>query len=122
MAVYSVCANAVLIAELCVGGIIGLIQNIAGILYGEWDYFGIRTLCRKVLTYSYIAIAVLLVAFLALPQVIAKLFGITEGEMLVLCKMALRIFACSCGKIPVFLVRGLLPIIQKGGIINVIKI
>lgn len=95
MAVYSVCANAVLIAELCVGGIIGLIQNIAGILYGERDYFGIRTLCRKVLTYSYIAIAVLLVAFLALPQVIASLFGITEGEMLALCKMALRIFACS---------------------------
>lgn len=95
MAVYSVCVNAVLIAELCVGGIIGLIQNIAGILYGEWDYFGIRTLCRKVLTYSYIAIAVRLVAFLALPQVIASLFGITEGEMLALCKMALRIFACS---------------------------
>ena len=95
MAVYSVCANAVLIAELCVGGIIGLIQNIAGILYGERDYFGIRTLCRRVLTYSYIAIAVLLVAFLALPQVIAGLFGITEGEMLALCKIALRIFACS---------------------------
>ena len=95
MAVYSVCANAVLIAELCVGGIIGLIQNIAGILYGERDYFGIRTLCRKVLTYSYLAIAVLLLLFLAVPQVIAGLFGITEGNMLGLCKMALRIFACS---------------------------
>ena len=94
MAVYSVCANAVLIAELCVGGIIGLIQNIAGILYGERDYFGIRTLCRKVLTYSYLAIAVLLLLFLAVPQVIAGLFGITEGNMLGLCKMALRIFAC----------------------------
>ena len=37
MAVYSVCANAVLIAELCVGGIIGLVQNS---LRGEgllWD-------------------------------------------------------------------------------------
>lgn len=95
MAVYSVCANAVLIAELCVGGIIGLIQNIAGILYGERDYYGIRTLCRRVLTYSYIAIAVLLLVFLAVPQVIAGLFGITGGEMLGLCKMALRIFACS---------------------------
>lgn len=95
MAVYSVCANAVLIAELCVGGIIGLISNIAGILYGERDYYGIRTLCRRVLLYSYAAIAVLLVLFLAIPQLIAGLFGITDGQMLALCKTALRIFACS---------------------------
>lgn len=95
MAVYAVCVNAVLIAELCVGGVIGLIPNIAGILYGERDYYGIRTLCKRVLTYSYIAIAVLLLVFLAVPQVIAGLFGITEGDMLALCKTALRIFACS---------------------------
>ena len=95
MAVYSVCANAVLIAELCVGGIIGLIPNIAGILYGERDYYGIRMLCRKVLLYSYLAIAVLLFLFLAFPQAIAALFGIEGGEMLALCKTALRIFACS---------------------------
>lgn len=95
MAVYSVCANAVLIAELCVGGIIGLIPNIAGILYGEKDYYGIRVLCKKVLAYSYLAIVVLLFIFLAFPQAIAGLFGITEGEMLQLSKMALRIFACG---------------------------
>lgn len=95
MAVYSVCANAVLIAELCVGGIIGLVPSIAGILYGERDYYGIRVLCKRVLLYSYAAIAVLLCLFLAFPQWIAGLFGITGGSMLSLCKMALRIFACS---------------------------
>ena len=95
MAVYSVCANAVLIAELCVGGIIGLVQNIAGILYGERDYYGIRTLCKRVLTYSYMAIVILLVIFFAVPGLIAGLFGITEGNMLAMCEMALRIFACS---------------------------
>ena len=95
MAVYSVCANAVLIAELCVGGIIGLVQNIAGILYGERDYYGIRTLCKRVLSYSYMAIVILLIIFFAVPGWIAGLFGITEGDMLALCEMALRIFACS---------------------------
>lgn len=95
MAVYSVCANAVLIAELCVGGIIGLVQNIAGILYGERDYYGIKSLCRRVLAYSYLAIAALLLVFLAVPQAVAGLFGITQGDMLELCKIALRIFACS---------------------------
>ncbi len=95
MAVYSVCANAVLIAELCVGGIIGLVQNIAGILYGERDYYGIRALCKKVLVYSYTAIAALLLLFLAAPGFIARLFGITGGDMLGMCSMALRIFALS---------------------------
>lgn len=95
MAVYSVCANAVLIAELCVGGIIGLVPNIAGILYGERDYYGIRALCKRVLVYSYFMIAVLLFIFLVFPQAIAGLFGITEGRMLLMCKTALRIFACG---------------------------
>lgn len=95
MAVYSVCANAVLIAELCVGGIIGLVPNIAGILYGEKDYYGIRALCKKVFAYSYFAIGGLVLVFLIFPQGIAGLFGITEGGMLELCKTALRIFACS---------------------------
>lgn len=95
MAVYSVCANAVLIAELCVGGIIGLVSNIAGILYGERDYYGIRILCRRVLAYSYLAIAVLVLLFFAAPQAIAWLFGITQGNMLEICKTALRIYACS---------------------------
>lgn len=95
MAVYSVCSNAVLIAELCVGGIIGLVPNIAGILYGEKDYYGIRALCRKVLRYSYSAIAVLLVFFFLCPQAVARMFGITQGEMLGMCRTSLRIFACG---------------------------
>jgi Na+-driven multidrug efflux pump/anti-sigma regulatory factor (Ser/Thr protein kinase) len=95
MAVYSVCANAVLIAELCVGGIIGLVQNIAGILFGERDYYGIRMLCRRVVTYSYAAIVILLGLFLAFPDVIAGLFGIRQGELARTSSMALRIFACS---------------------------
>ena len=95
MAVYSVCANAVLIAELCVGGVIGLVPSIAGILYGERDYYGIRVLSKRVLAYSYLAIAALLAVFLVFPQAIAGLFGIADGEMLALCKTALRIFACS---------------------------
>ena len=95
MAVYSVCANAVLIAELCVGGIIGLIPNIAGILYGERDYYGIRALCKRVLAYSYLTIALLLLLFLLFPQWIAGLFGISGGELFRMCISALRIFAFS---------------------------
>lgn len=95
MAIYSVCVNAVLIAELFVGGIIGLIPSIAGVLFGEKDYFGVRVLCKKILQYSYITIAVLMAVFLFLPQGIAMLFGIRSGEMAEMTYMALRIFALS---------------------------
>ena len=33
--------------EMLSGGIIGIIPDMAGILYGEKDYYGIRALCKK---------------------------------------------------------------------------
>ena len=47
MAVFTVCDNVLLIVEMLTGGIIGVIPNVAGILYGEKDYVGIRVLCNK---------------------------------------------------------------------------
>ena len=54
MAVFTVCDNVLLIVEMLTGGIIGVIPNVAGILFGEKDYVGIRVLCKKMLKYSYI--------------------------------------------------------------------
>ena len=47
MAVFTVCDNVLLIVEMLTGGIIGVIPNVAGILFGEKDYVGIRVLCKK---------------------------------------------------------------------------
>lgn len=55
MAVYTVCDNVLMIVEMITAGIIGVIPNIAGILYGEKDYFGIRALCKRVLVLSAVA-------------------------------------------------------------------
>ena len=49
MAVFTVCDNVLLIVEMLTGGIIGVIPNVAGILFGEKDYVGIRVLCKKML-------------------------------------------------------------------------
>lgn len=57
MAVFTVCDNVLLIVEMLTGGIIGVIPNVAGILFGEKDYVGIRVLCKKMLKYSYIVLA-----------------------------------------------------------------
>lgn len=57
MTIYTVCQNVLMIVEMLTAGIIGVIPNMAGILYGEKDYYGIRALCKKTLSYSIITAA-----------------------------------------------------------------
>ncbi len=92
MAVYTVCANVVLLVMLLVGGIIGTIVSIGGVIYGERDYFGLRCLVKNVLVYSYAVLAVLLVILLCFTQYVVALFGITGGPLLEISVPALRIF------------------------------
>ncbi len=95
MAVYTVCANVVLLVELLVGGIIGTIASIGGVIYGEKDYFGIRSLVKHVLIYSYAVLLVILIILWVFPQYVVALFGITEGVLSSMASAALRIFVCS---------------------------
>lgn len=93
MAVFTVCDNVLLIVEMLTGGIIGVIPNVAGILYGEKDYMGIRVLCKKMLKYSYIVLALIFVAIMAFTEQITILFGSGGGELGRQMVYALRIFA-----------------------------
>ncbi len=95
MAVYTVCANVVLLVELLVVGIIGTIASIGGVIYGEKDYFGIRSLVKHVLIYSYAVLLVILIILWVFPQYVVALFGITEGVLSSMASAALRIFVCS---------------------------
>ena len=92
MAVYTVCTNVVLLVELLVGGIIGTIASIGGVIYGEKDYFGIKSLVKNVLLYSYIVLAFVLAVLLCFTQYVVALFGISGGELLDISVAALRIF------------------------------
>ena len=93
MAVFTVCDNVLLIVEMLTGGIIGVIPNVAGILFGEKDYLGIRVLCKKMLKYSYIVLAVIFVAIMLFTEQITILFGSGGGELGRQMVYALRIFA-----------------------------
>lgn len=93
MAVFTVCDNVLLIVEMLTGGIIGVIPNVAGILFGEKDYVGIRVLCKKMLKYSYIVLAVIFVFIMLFTEQITILFGSGGGELGVQMVNALRIFA-----------------------------
>lgn len=92
MAVYTVCTNVVLLVELLVGGIIGTIASIGGVIYGEKDYFGIKSLVKNVLIYSYAVLAFVLVILLCFTQYVVALFGISGGQLLTISVSALRIF------------------------------
>ena len=93
MAVFTVCDNVLLIVEMLTGGIIGVIPNVAGILFGEKDYVGIRVLCNKMLKYSYIVLAGIFAIIMAFTEQITILFGSGGGELGRQMVDALRIFA-----------------------------
>ena len=93
MAVFTVCDNVLLIVEMLTGGIIGVIPNVAGILFGEKDYVGIRVLCKKMLKYSYILLAVIFVFIMLFTEEITVMFGSGGGELGSHMVQALRIFA-----------------------------
>lgn len=100
MAVYTVCTNVVLLVELLIGGMIGTIASIGGVIYGEKDYFGIKSLVKNVLVYSYSVLAVVLVVLLVFTKYVVALFGISEGELLAMSVPSLRIFVFC---LPVYL-------------------
>lgn len=92
MAVYTVCTNVVLMVELIVGGIIGTIASIGGVIYGEKDYFGIKSLVKNVLVYSYSVLAAVLIILFCFTGQVVSLFGISGGELLDISVKSLRIF------------------------------
>jgi O-antigen/teichoic acid export membrane protein len=92
MAIYTVCENVLLIVEMFSAGIIGIVPNMVGILYGEKDYVNIRLVCKKVLIYTAIISVILFVLIMALTSFVAAMFGVTEGGLLNETVPVLRIF------------------------------
>ncbi len=92
VAVYTVCLNVVLIVELFLGGIIGAMEKIGGIIYGEKDYFGLRCVTRNILVYSYGLLTVLMLLLFIFARQAAGMFGIDDEDLLMASQVALRIF------------------------------
>lgn len=92
MAVYTVCDNVLMIVEMITAGIIGVIPNIAGILYGEKDYFGIRALCKRVLVLSAAATVCIFALVMAFTRSITVMFGVDDPALSSMMVTALRIF------------------------------
>jgi Na+-driven multidrug efflux pump/anti-sigma regulatory factor (Ser/Thr protein kinase) len=92
MTIYTVCENVLMIVEMFSAGVIGIVPNMVGILYGEKDYVNVRFICKKVLIYSAIVSVVLLVLILTLTNLVAAMFGVTESNLLSETVPVLRLF------------------------------
>lgn len=92
MVVYTICANVVLLVELCIGGMMGTISSIGGVIYGEKDYFGLKSLVKRVLLYSYLTLGMAMIVLLLGTQYVVKLFGVDSGLLLSISITGLRLF------------------------------
>lgn len=95
MEIYAVCTNTLIMAELLAGGIISVIPNICGVLYGEKDYFAIRRLMKKVMVLSSGLILILTAVFLIFPEKIAIMFGMEKDSLLPTAAVCLQIYSLS---------------------------
>lgn len=95
MAVYAVCINSVNIVRLCIEGVIGIIQTIGGVLFGEKDYYGIRRLVRRTVTFCCVAVAALMAIFIICPQLILTIFSFNKPELYDIALLCVRLFSFS---------------------------
>ena len=92
MSIYAVCITSVLIAELLIGGIIGLIPTICGVLYGEKDYFGIKKIIQRVIKYGLILTLLLTIFVLVFPELVVSFFAMDDPELAIPAQTCMRIY------------------------------
>ncbi|MCR5586608.1 MAG: ATP-binding protein [Lachnospiraceae bacterium] len=92
VAIYTICLNLVMVCELFLGGIIEAMNMIGGVVYGEKDYFGLRSLSKYILRYSYTVLFVLTIILVAFTRQSAAMFGVTDASLLDASVPALRLF------------------------------
>ena len=80
MAIYAVSSSSVFLIQLFLNGPVGVIPTMAGVLYGDKDYYGIRRLLKRVFVISLAVSFILMAVFLIAPQLIAGMFGYQNAE------------------------------------------
>lgn len=95
LSIYAVCARSVGIITLFIEGVIGLVQTIAGVLYGEKDYYGIRALMKRTAVTTAGLALLLTVFFNVYPQGLLMLFSFDKMALYDTALMCVRLFSLS---------------------------
>ena len=78
MTIYTVCTNVLLIMLMVTEGIIGVIPSLAGVLYGEKDFYGLRAVCVRTLKITAAATLLLFLTVVVFTEQIAAIFAYTS--------------------------------------------
>lgn len=73
--IFGVLSNLVFVFDLALGGIIQVIPNICGVLFGERDFFGLRKITRLLYLINVIVTSLLVVIVIAFPAFFCQIFG-----------------------------------------------
>ena len=95
LSIYAVCLNAVTIVRLFIDGVVGLIQTVAGVLYGEKDYYGIRALVKRTVITTAGLVVMLTAFFLAFPQALLTLFSFNKQDIYDVALSCVRLYSLS---------------------------
>ncbi|MBR1450748.1 MAG: ATP-binding protein [Lachnospiraceae bacterium] len=92
---YAVANNTQLIVQMFLNGISSVIASVAGVLYGEKDYYGMRRVLQRVLKVALLTGGLITLVFIAVPQFIGGLYGFDNDALRPQLYLGLRIFALS---------------------------
>ena len=72
-------SNFVFVIDLFITGILQIMPSVVSALYGEKDYFGVKSVVKRVMLLSLIVTAVLTAISMAFPQLFFTIFGVDLG-------------------------------------------
>lgn len=74
--VYAMLTNFSFVIDLFLLGILQIMPSVVSSLYGEKDYFGVKSICRRVFTLAMIVTALLTAISIIYPQLFFLIFGV----------------------------------------------
>ena len=89
---FGVLSNMVFVFDLLLGGVIQVIPNVCGVLYGEKDYFGLKKITRLIYLINIGVTALIIVVLFAFPTFYCKIFGFDASVDPDKIKLYIRIF------------------------------
>lgn len=93
--VFAVCMNLLQIYNLFLSGTCQTLQSLGAIQVGKGNKDGIREVLRRAFRFITVSMAVTCILVWIAPDMIARLFGADEPELISECDHALRVFALS---------------------------
>ena len=73
--IFGVMANMMFVFDLLLGGVIQVIPNVCGVLYGEKDYYGLRKIVKQIYIINLIVTGLIVVVLFSFPAFYCRIFG-----------------------------------------------